>query len=30
MSVPAAVYSIIMFVTAGVFTAWLNRSRAMS
>jgi BASS family bile acid:Na+ symporter len=30
MSVPAAVYSIIMFVTAGVFTAWLNRSRATS
>jgi BASS family bile acid:Na+ symporter len=30
MSVPAAVYSIIMFVTASVFTAWLNRSRAMS
>jgi BASS family bile acid:Na+ symporter len=30
MSVPAAVYSIIMFVTASVFTAWLNRSRATS
>jgi len=25
MSVPAAVYSIIMFVTAGAFTFWLNR-----
>jgi BASS family bile acid:Na+ symporter len=30
MSVPAAVYSIIMFATAGVFTLWLNRSRATS
>ena len=27
MSVPAAVYSIIMFVTAGAFTFWLNRGR---
>lgn len=27
MSVPAAVYSIIMFVTAGAFTLWLNRRR---
>lgn len=27
MSVPAAVYSIIMFVTAGAFTVWLNRGR---
>jgi BASS family bile acid:Na+ symporter len=27
MSVPAAVYSIIMFVTAGAFTFWLNRRR---
>lgn len=25
MSIPAAVYSIIMFVTAGAFTLWLNR-----
>lgn len=25
MSVPAAVYSIIMFITAGAFTLWLNR-----
>ena len=25
MSVPAAVYSIIMFITAGAFTFWLNR-----
>jgi BASS family bile acid:Na+ symporter len=28
MSIPAAVYSIVMFVTAGAFTAWLNRQRA--
>jgi BASS family bile acid:Na+ symporter len=28
MSIPAAVYSLIMFVTAGVFVAWLNRQRA--
>lgn len=27
MSVPAAVYSIIMFVTAGAFTVWLTRGR---
>ena len=27
MSVPAAVYSIIMFVTASAFTFWLNRGR---
>lgn len=27
MSVPAAVYSIIMFVTASAFTLWLNRGR---
>ena len=27
MSVPAAVYSIIMFVTAGAFALWLNRGR---
>lgn len=27
MSIPAAVYSIIMFVTAGLMTLWLNRSR---
>jgi BASS family bile acid:Na+ symporter len=27
MSVPAAVYSIIMFVTAGAFAFWLNRGR---
>lgn len=27
ISIPAAVYSIIMFVTAGVFTWWLNRQR---
>ncbi|MBC7624145.1 MAG: bile acid:sodium symporter family protein, partial [Aeromicrobium sp.] len=25
MSVPAAIYSLIMFVTAGVFAWWLNR-----
>ncbi len=25
MSIPAAVYSIIMFMTAGAFTLWLNR-----
>jgi len=25
MSIPAAIYSLIMFVTAGVFTWWLNR-----
>ncbi len=28
MSIPAAVYSLIMFVTAGIFVAWLNRQRA--
>ena len=27
LSVPAAVYSIIMFVTASAFTVWLNRGR---
>ena len=27
LSVPAAVYSIIMFVTASAFTLWLNRGR---
>lgn len=27
MSIPAAVYSIIMFVTAGLFSLWLNRQR---
>lgn len=27
MSVPAAVYSLIMFVTAGVFVWWVNRRR---
>lgn len=27
MSIPAAVYSIIMFLTAGAFTLWLNRQR---
>ena len=27
LSVPAAVYSIIMFVTASAFTFWLNRGR---
>ena len=25
MSVPAAVYSLIMFVTAGIFVWWVNR-----
>jgi bile acid:Na+ symporter, BASS family len=25
MSIPAAVYSIIMFITAGIFAVWLNR-----
>jgi BASS family bile acid:Na+ symporter len=25
MGVPAAIYSLIMFVTAGVFAWWLNR-----
>lgn len=28
MSIPAAVYSLIMFVTAGIFVAWHNRQRA--
>ena len=28
MSVPAAIYSLIMFVTAGVFAWWLNRRHA--
>jgi bile acid:Na+ symporter, BASS family len=28
MSVPAAIYSLIMFVTAGVFAWWLNRQPA--
>lgn len=27
MSIPAAVYSIIMFITASAFTLWLNRKR---
>jgi bile acid:Na+ symporter, BASS family len=27
MSVPAAIYSLIMFVTAGIFAWWLNRKR---
>ncbi len=30
MSVPAAIYSLIMFVTAGVFAWWLNRQPAPS
>jgi BASS family bile acid:Na+ symporter len=30
MSVPAAIYSLIMFVTAGVFAWWLNRRHAPS
>lgn len=28
MSIPAAVYSVIMFITAGIFAYWLNRARA--